>query len=253
MWEKIELEEEQPKMSDPALVIALSTPMPQYRVLYSQGRELGKFMLKKMGFRRFATVYSSALPPAVIISEDGTARLTCDSFYHLSGRRDVILLAGDASPVEDQYGFSRSILTFARRLGVKELFSVGARWTEAVQPASVDPAVLGFSTHSEGVERLKAHGATIVRDEPAPYFASLVVGLSERSGIRGYKLEVNHGEPIPHPRSLARILETLGGMLEFEVDTSELREKAKAMVEESLQESMNAQPENRRERQGVYG
>jgi hypothetical protein len=36
------------KLRNPTLVVAVSTSIPQYRALYSQARELGEYMLKKM-------------------------------------------------------------------------------------------------------------------------------------------------------------------------------------------------------------
>jgi len=101
---------------------------------------------------------------------------------------------------------------------VKELYSVGARWTEAPIPASQDSAVIGFSTDADGVEELKSRGVGIIKDEPAPFFASMAAGLAKEHGMRGYKTSVNHGEPGPHVRSVARILEVLSRMIGFEID-----------------------------------
>jgi len=41
--------------------------------------------------------------------------------------------------------------------------------------------------------------------------------------MRGYKVSVNHGEPLPHPRSVARMLEVLSKMVGFEIDLDELQ------------------------------
>jgi proteasome assembly chaperone (PAC2) family protein len=250
MWEKIVVTDE-PKMQDPVLLVALSTSLPQYRALYSQARELGRFMLKNMDFQKFATVYASALSPSVVISEDGTSRMVSDEFYSLKAKRDIILLVGDSSPLDEQYEFCTSVLKFARRLGVKEMISVGARWAEQAAPLSEEPKVLGFSTDADGVEALKALGVKIIADEPAPYFASLIVGMASRYGMRGYKIAVNHGEPAPHPRSLIQILSVLSKILNFEVETKELVEKAREAKSEN--ESPVGMPPLPRERQGVYG
>jgi proteasome assembly chaperone (PAC2) family protein len=249
MWERVEVIEE-PRLREPMLLVSLSTSLPQYRALYSHGRELADFMLSKMDFHKFATIYSSALSPSVTISGEGTSRLVSDSFYSYSGERDIVLLAGDSSPSEEQYEFSSSVLRIAKRLGAREVFSVGARWAEQASLAS-DPEVLGFSTDVEGVKMLRSEGVTILADEPAPYFSSLVVGMATRFGMRGHKIVVNHGEPMPHPRSVAKMLTLLSRILKFDVDTSELLAKAEAMAK-----TLTAQPDPAaapsKERRGVY-
>ena len=248
MWQRLDVEEQvQPK--DPVLIVSVSTSMPQYRELYSQARELAEFMLRKMNFRRFASLYSSAFPPACLIREDGTAGLVSDRFYYCPGKRDMILLAGDSSPTDDQHGFSDSVLSYAKVLGVKEFFSIGTRWTEQpISPLEV-PKVLGFSTDVKGIRDLEASGVQIIRDEPAPFFASLIVGRAQLFGMRGYKLSVNHGEPLPHPKALIEFLKVLSQMIGFKVDTSELEEQSRVM-QEMLTSSSEGEPRPRRD--GIY-
>jgi len=208
-------------------------------------------MLKKMEFKKFATVYSSALPPATVISDEGTARLVSVSFYHYSGARDVILLAGDTSPTDEQYEFCESVIAFAKELGVVDLISVGTRWTESVALPTARPKVLGFATDRRGTEELTRFGVTLIKDEPAPYFASMVVAMAGARGIQGYKLSVDHGEPIPHPKSLVELLLVLSKMLDFRVDAADLEASAKEM-EETLkdEDAVDLPPPARR---GVYG
>jgi proteasome assembly chaperone (PAC2) family protein len=160
------------------------------------------------------------------------------------------LLTGDSSPQDEQYEFADSVLSYAKELGVGEVISIGTRWTEEVAPPTAIPKVTGFSTDEAGVEVLKGHGVEVIREEPAPFFASLVVGLSEKFGMRGYKLSVDHGEPIPHPLSVIQLLGVLEKMLGFHVATDELQAKAREMANEIQSDSP---PESPHERGGVYG
>ena len=210
-------------LTNPAAIVAVSTSMPQYRELYSQGRELGSYVLRKRGSDRLATIHSSSLPSEVVVHEDGLASLPACQVHVLRGERDVVLFTGDSSPMDDQYEFARAVLEYVRRLGVTELFSIGARWAENPLPPEAEPKPNGFATDATGVENLRRAGVEIVKEEPAPFFASVIVGLAGEYGIRGYKLSVDHGEPIPHPRSVASILETLKAMIGFDVPTDELR------------------------------
>jgi proteasome assembly chaperone (PAC2) family protein len=249
MWEKIEVEA-RPKLRDPVLVVALSTSLPQYKAMYSQAKEVGKFMLKKMVFEKFATIYASALPAIAIISEGGSVRLSSASFYNHPAPRDLVLLTGDASPQEEQYEFAESILRYAKGIGVREMISIGTRWTEQVAPPTDIPKVRGFATDEAGVEVLKGHGVEIIREEPAPFFASLVVGLAENFGMTGYKLSVDHGEPAPHPLSVIQLLSVLQKMLGIQVEKEELEAKALEMAKDIQSITTQEQPQ---ERSGIYG
>ena len=214
-----------PSLKDPRMIVAVSTSMPQYRALYSQARELGEYLLRKMKFEKVATVRSSAFPPEVVVRGSGVSSLMECSFYLSRGKRDLILFSGDSSPADEQYEFAQFLLGKARELGVDELYSVGARWAENPVPPEADPKVTGFATDAVGVSKLKKHDVAILGEEPAPFFSSIVVAMARDEGIRGYKISVDHGEPSPHVRSVAKLLEGIGAKAGFEVDLEELHEK----------------------------
>jgi proteasome assembly chaperone (PAC2) family protein len=249
MWERLEVEE-MPAVEDSVLVVALSTMVPQYQALYSHASELAKFLLKRLEFRKFASLYSSSLPPEVVIGDDGLSRLHSNEFYSYAGRRRVILLAGDGSPFDDQQQYVHSALSFARQLGTKEVISIGARWSDSPAPAGAPFKPVGFATDFAGVTELEGLGVTITKGEPGPFFPNLVVGMAEGYGMRGYKLGVDHGEPSPYPRSLIEIIGVLSNMLGLAVDLKELNVRAREMEREGPQEGL---PDVPRERTGIYG
>lgn len=249
MWERLEVEEE-PAVEESVLLVALSTMAPQYEPLYSHARELSRFLLRKMEFRKFATLYSSSLPADVGIGDDGLARLRANNFYSCAGKRRMIMLAGDGSPFDDQQEYAHSVLSYARQLGAEEVVSIGARWSETPVPPGVPLKPVGFATDAAGVKQLEGLGVTITKSEPGPFFPNLVVGMAVDYGMRGYKLGVDHGEPLPHPRSLIQIVGVLSKMLGFAVDTKELTVRAKELEKEGVGEAL---PEVHRERGGIYG
>ncbi|MGI0085654.1 MAG: PAC2 family protein, partial [Nitrososphaerales archaeon] len=152
--------------------------------------------------------------------------------YHARSKsRDIVLLAGYGSPASDEYEFGSEILSFAKKLGVNEVVSIGARWNEEPLPPLEDPKVLGFSTDEEGAKWLEKNGVTLLKSEAAYYFANTVVGMAPVFGLRGSKLSVNHGEPRPHPRSLIAFLEVLKKKLDMPIDTSTLESKASELAE----------------------
>ena len=228
MWVKLDRLESR-KMKDPVLLVALSTSMQQYRALYSQARELADYMTGHMKFEEVAVIHSSAFAPEVMVREDGISSLpNCTFLLHGGKTRDVLLLAGDSSPMDDQYEFTRLVLDYAKECGVKELFSVGARWTENPVSAYQDPSLNGFATDAEGVTALERWGIKPVKGEPAPFFSSLVVAMAPDWGMRGYKLSVDHGEPAPHTRTVLAMLKLLSEAVGFEVDLGELTASVEA-------------------------
>lgn len=249
MWERLEVDEK-PAAEDSVLLVALSTMAPQYEPLYSHARELSRFLLRKMDFKKCAALYSSSLPADVAIGEDGLVRLRSNSFYSCPGKRRVIMLAGDGSPFDDQQWYANSVLSYASRLGVREVVSVGARWSETPVPPGAPLKPVGFATDAGAVRELERLGVTITKGEPGPFFPNLVVGMAADYGMRGFKIGVDHGEPRPHPRSLIEILGVLSQMLGFDIDLKELAARAKEMEREGPEESL---PEVRRERSGIYG
>jgi proteasome assembly chaperone (PAC2) family protein len=224
--------------------------VPQYRDLYSHGRELAKFLLKKVEFTKIATLYSSSLPPEVGIADDGIASLRSNQFYSHSGKKRIIMLTGDGSPFDDQPEYAHTVLDFARKLGAKEVISIGARWSESPVPPGAALKPVGFASDVAAVKELEGLGVTITKSEPGPFFPNLVVGMAEGYGMKGYKLGVDHGEPSPHPRSLIQIIGVLSKMLSLDVDLNELVAHAKDLEGKVPQEGLPAVPH---ERSGIYG
>jgi proteasome assembly chaperone (PAC2) family protein len=174
-------------------------------------------------FEKIASFYSSSLPPAIQITDKGTLELAGVSFYHhFNGKRDIILLAGNSSPMGDEYEFTDQLLSFAQKIGVRDVISVGARWSEEPVPPLEMPKVIGFSSDENGVEELKALGVEIQKEESAYFFANTIVGFAQKYSMRGFKLSVNHGEPKPHPKSTISFLGVLSKLMREDVDTAEL-------------------------------
>ena len=214
-----------PDLKKPALIVAVSTSMQQYKALYSQAREVGEYLLRNMEFKHVATIRSSAFPPEVIVRDGGMCSLPECRLSISHGPRDVVLFTGDSSPMDAQYEFANVLLDYAAEMGIKELFSLGARWAENPLAPETEPEPNGFATDRIGVSNLKRHGVRIIPEEPAPFFASMIVGMAKERGIRGYKISVDHGEPSPHPRSVARLIGVLSGMIGFEVPQEERGEE----------------------------
>ncbi|MDG7001010.1 MAG: PAC2 family protein [Nitrososphaerota archaeon] len=241
-------------LRNPVLLVSVSTSNPQYLLLYSQARELGKFLISKLDFMLIASLYSSALSPEVQVSADGIADLVSNNFYvHRGKDRDYVLFAGYATPVGDEYEYADLVLSFAKSLGVKELVSFGARWSEETISPYVTPKVSGFSTDKTGIEHLEQCEVEVLRSESALFFANTIVALCHFHDIRGYKLSVDHGEPTPHPKSVISFLRVLSSLIGLEVDVTDLVAKSKELAEAirtAEKEPASSEDEEERHRDG---
>ncbi len=232
MWKLLQTNSESKSLRNPLLLVCLSTSNPEYKLLYSQGKELGRFLLRKLDFEQIAALYSSGLPPEVKVSNSGVATLASNNFYVYHGTtRDFVLLAGHSSPIEDQYEYGETVLTYAKNLGVKEIVSFGARWTETVAPPLEKPRVTGFASDEEGTKRLEEAGVQLLRNEAAYYFANIIVSQSGLYEMRGFKFSVDHGEPLPNPKSLIAFLGILERMFGLKIDYSDLYLQARELDE----------------------
>ncbi|MEM3671253.1 MAG: PAC2 family protein [Thermoprotei archaeon] len=240
MWERW-VEHDEPHIKESVMIVALSTGLPQYFMLYSQARELAAFILENVENKKIATYYNSVMEEFANVGDDAIATLPTYEVYQLfpqrtSKRNDAILmLTGYASPRNDVYEFCDRVLTKAvSKWGVKTLVSIGARWAdEPTEPVLDSSRVYAFGaskTESQIIRRLDLaeHPA-----EMAPYFANVIASMAPLYGLMGFNLSVDHGEPRPHPRQKQALIRALCKLLEFNVDTSSLdleAEKLKADV-----------------------
>jgi Uncharacterized protein (ATP-grasp superfamily) len=238
MWDKWTFHTDE-KFESSTMIISLSTGVPQYFLLYSQARELAKFLLERTETRKLATYYSSTMEEFVQVGDDNLAMLPAYEVHELKlqgNLRDgrVLLFSGYASPRNEVYEFCERILTTAKeRWGVKRIISIGARWSEEpTQPVVDSVKVYGFGGTKEDVALLRELQIPEHPAEVAPYFANVIVGLAPLYGIKSIKLSVDHGEVRPHPKQVKALLMTLSKILGFELNLKELDEEAEKLKAE---------------------
>ena len=181
--------------------------------------------------------------------------MVSNNFYLYSGHksRDYVLVAGHSSPTEDQYEYTVAILSYAKQLGVKELVSFGARCTETVVPPLETPKLTGLASDKEGSTRLEASGITISRNESAFYFGNIIVPICRFYGLRGYKVSVDHGEPVPNPKSVMSFLGVLSRVFELSVDASDLEVQARELEDTLRRNAIEGVDETNGEQRGSQG
>ncbi len=233
MWEKWVFHSDI-KLTDSTMIISLSTGAPQYFMLYSQGRELAKYFLEHFENEKLASYYASTMEEFVSVN-DSVGELTGYTIHRLAvpsnTKQEILLFSGYSSPRSHVYEFCDSILTTAKeRWGVKQVISIGARWSEEpTQPVIEESKVYGFVGSSEDTYLLRKAGVVEHPSEIAPYFANIVVAMAPLYGMSSMKLSVDHGEVRPHPKQLKALIQALGRLYDFEVDPKNLDEEAEKL------------------------
>jgi uncharacterized protein (TIGR00162 family) len=181
-------------------------------------------------------VYTTDFPPQVTVGEDGTAELTHAEFHYVDADgTDLLILTGDhqAASNEGHYRLTDAFLDVAEEFGSERAFALGGVPTgELIEDDEYD--VLGAVTNADATEELEDAGVEFREDEPAGGIvgvSGLVLGLGARRGFDAACLMGETSGYLVDPKSAQALLETLQEVLDFEVDFSDLEDRAEEMEE----------------------
>lgn len=177
-------------------------------------------------------LHSEHLPPQVTVDDDGTTSLAGIAFHtvELDGQ-DVIILTGDHQPQSNHghYRVANAVLELADQLGVTTVYALGGVPTgELIEEYDV----LGAATDQSLVESLTDTGVEFRSNEPAGGIvgiSGLLLGLSSQHGLSAACLMGETSGYIVDPKSARAVLEILEDVLTFELDYTDLEERAERM------------------------
>jgi len=184
------------------------------------GRIAVRFLIKQLGAKRFAELYSPHFPYYVLVNKKGSVRLLrCEFFWckNPAGENDLVFLVGDsqAQTIEGQYEVSDVILEYAAKLGVKTIVTIGGYRQEADKA----PQVIAVSTRSELLERaVSAKAVASPPGNPIVGTAGLLLGLAKFKGIDALCLLGETRGYLPDPLAARSVVEVLEGMFGLKVD-----------------------------------
>ncbi len=188
------------------------------------GRITTRYLIKQLGAKRFAELYSPHFPYYVLVNKKGNVRLLRAEFYFWKnprGENDLILLTGDsqAQTIEGQYEVAKCILDYAQKLGVKTVITLGGYRQEAEDK----PEVIAVSTSPELLKKaLTAKAVASPPGNPIVGTAGLLLGLAKFTKITALCLLGETRGYLPDPKAAKSILEVLQTMWEFEIDFNTL-------------------------------
>jgi len=215
-----------PKLKKPVLVEGLPG-------LGLVGRIAVEHLIKKLKAEKFAVAYSTNFPPQVRIMPDGTVKMRAAEFYYAKGKkRDLVILAGDDQPltVEAQYSFCEEVLSFSKKLGIKEIITLGGYG--AIKQVSKVRRVFGAASTKSYAKTLEKHGVLFGKvGGDIVGVAGLLVGLASVRKVKSVCLMAETKGNYIDPKASESILKVLNSYLGLNVELKELKEKAKETEE----------------------
>jgi len=211
---------EVPRATNPVLVCGL--PGSGYVGKLAADHLVNIFKLKKV-----AEYASSTFPPQVSVKEDGTVDPPRGELYYApaKGSRGLFVFTADAQPTtsEGEYELSDAVVKFAKKCGVKRVFTLAAYITGSF---SKSPKVYGAGTSKEIIGLLEENGATLMKDGGISGMNGLLVGVAALRGLEGACLLGETSGYVVDAGASKAVLELLSKVVDLPIDTSKLEEKA---------------------------
>lgn len=199
------------------------------------GKIAAEYMIKRLGAKKFASLYSPDFPPQVAIMEDGTIKNMATDFYYWKAetekQQDLLLVIGDHQGItpKSHYEIVDKILDIAEMYGTKRVFTLGGYGVGRIVK---EPKVLGAATSKKLVAEMKKQGIVFRNVSGAIVGAAgLLLGLGKIRKMDGVCLMCETHGQLADPRAAKKIIETLNKILNVKIDTKQLDSQAKEAEE----------------------
>jgi uncharacterized protein (TIGR00162 family) len=223
------------------------------------GKLAADHLVDTFKLKRVAEYASDTFPPQVNVNEDGTVDPFKGVLYFAPAAKGMSLFVftADAQPAtsEGEYALSDAVVKFAKKFGVKKVYTLAAYITGSFSNA---PKVYGAGTTKRMLDSLTAGGATLMKDGGISGMNGLLIGIAALRGLDGACLLGETSGYVVDAGASKSVLEVLSKTMGIPIDTSKLKEKAQetqkvirqlqAMSEQSREDS----PQPRREPRPGY-
>ena len=122
------------------------------------GQVVGRYLVEELKCKKIALLFSPHFPHQVFMTKSGGMRMIRNSFFvHRGRKRDILILVGDVQAMSSvgQYEVADAVLDYAKKLGVKEVLTVGGYSTGKI---SEQRRVFAVATSDKMRTRLKKFG-----------------------------------------------------------------------------------------------
>lgn len=243
---------ELPRAKDPFLVCGL--PGSGY-----VGKLAADHLVSSLNLKRVAEYSSPTFPPQVSVKEDGTVDPPRAELYfsQMKGGKDIFVFTADAQPTtsEGEYALSDAVVRFAKRCGVKKVYTLAAYITGSF---SKSPKVFGAGTSKGMVDTLSENGVTLMKDGGISGMNGLLIGVAALRGLEGACLLGETSGYVVDAGASKAVLEMLSKVVGLPLDTSKLEEKAEetqkviSQLQAMADQSREAAPQSGREQRPAY-
>ncbi|MBI5046444.1 proteasome assembly chaperone family protein [Candidatus Micrarchaeota archaeon] len=215
------------------------------------GQVVGRYVVEELKAKKISTLLSPHFPHQVFMTKKGGLRLIRNSFFVYRGKkRDLLILVGDVQAMSSvgQYEVAGVILDYCKKMGVKEILTVGGYSTGKINEHRRIFAVSTSESHRKRLEKFgvifgEAKGSIVGA-------AGLLPALGRFHSIEGAcVMGETHGGYIDTSSARA-IVQLLSKYLDVQINLKRLDEKAKESekvikkVEDDIKKNMIAQFED---------
>ncbi len=168
-----------------------------------------------------------SFPPQVNVKDDGTVEpIKGHVFFALVGKeKSVLVFTADAQPTtsEGEYELSDAVVRYAKRNGVKEVYTLAAYITGSF---SAEPKVYGAATSQRLLDAVSSNGATLMKGGGISGMNGLMIGVAALRGLEGACLLGETSGYLVDAAASKSVLEVLSKLVDIPIDTEKLKEKA---------------------------
>jgi proteasome assembly chaperone (PAC2) family protein len=212
---------------------------------------IANYLETKLGFKELGELEASYFfdPIGVLVKENvvEAPNFPQSQFYYWKnsgGGSDLILFIGDDQPTAKGYELANCVLDVGQRFQVKRIYTCAAAMTRIHH--TEPPKVWGVATSHEVAEGLRKYRLMQAENLQIAGLNGLLLGVAKERDIDGICLlgEVPvYATRVPNPMAALAVMKVLTGMLEVEVDLSELGKMAVEAGERMKQVAAQAMEE----------
>ncbi len=210
-----------PKLSKPILIEGLPG-------IGNVGKVAADFLIMELKAKKVMTFFSHSLPHTVFVQPKNLVKLPELSLYHTRVKsKDVLLLAGDVQPVDEQgcYTFCEELIALTKHANVQEIVTLGGI---GLHEAPEHPKVYCAGSIPSIVSAYKKIG---LKEElygvvgPIIGITGVLVGIAGQHNIPAVALLAEtHGHPMAvDPQGAAELVKVLQKRFGFSIDAKKLQ------------------------------
>jgi len=207
--------------------------------LGSVGKIAALHLIRQLGAKKIATLYSPHFPYYALIDQRGVARLPKNDFY-LSKNTDLelVIITGDCQPqtTYGQYEVANQIVSYAKKYAAKLIITVGGYSSSE----RTEPKIVSAASKTELVDRLTSLDVLVDKTGiPIVGVAGLILALARPKGVDAICLLGETIGYVPDPQAAKSVLEALSKLLKITVNMDKIDKEIERMkrIEEKIREA----------------